>query len=415
MKGELISLAIPFFFVLILVEWAASALLKRKVYRLNDSLNDLSCGILQQLLELFIKGALFGGYVLIWEFARVQTIEASSWWVWVLCFLLVDLIYYWFHRLSHEVNFLWAAHVVHHQSEEYNLTVALRQSAFQGLFSWFFYIPLAILGFHPLVFVTCSAINTLYQFWIHTRLVGKMGPFEWLFNTPSHHRVHHGRNPQYIDRNHAGTLIIWDKIFGTFEPEGEPVVYGITKPLASWNPLQANVQTWQELAQQAAEYPKLWDKIRVFLKPPGWRPKAFGGKQYAPPIRPVEVQKFGTALKKPYQIYLFAQLVLLLGHTSLFLFSSPHLDGKAQTLHALWVVFSLLNLGWIAEGRRWAMRLEGVRFIAVLGLYFYAPFTLIPLVWGQIGAGLWALGSCTFLLWQRSSTQKPSPLLQEVV
>ncbi|MCB1053399.1 MAG: sterol desaturase family protein, partial [Acidobacteria bacterium] len=284
MKGELISLAIPFFFVLILVEWAASALLKRKVYRLNDSLNDLSCGILQQLLELFIKGALFGGYVLIWEFARVQTIEASSWWVWVLCFLLVDLIYYWFHRLSHEVNFLWAAHVVHHQSEEYNLTVALRQSAFQGLFSWFFYIPLAILGFHPLVFVTCSAINTLYQFWIHTRLVGKMGPFEWLFNTPSHHRVHHGRNPQYIDRNHAGTLIIWDKIFGTFEPEGEPVVYGITKPLASWNPLQANVQTWQELAQQAAEYPKLWDKIRVFLKPPGWRPKAFGGKQYAPPI-----------------------------------------------------------------------------------------------------------------------------------
>src|SRR5207247_5460488 len=177
-----------------------------------------------------------------------------------------------FHRMSHEVNAFWAAHVVHHQSEEYNLAVALRQGAFQSSFSWVFYLPLAVIGFPPLLFLTVSSLDTLYQFWIHTRAIGRLGPLEWVLNTPSHHRVHHGRNPQYIDRNHAGTLIIWDRMFGTFEPEGHAVIYGVTEPIASWNPVWANFHAYRNLWADAKRAKHWWDKIRIWFMPPGWKP-----------------------------------------------------------------------------------------------------------------------------------------------
>jgi sterol desaturase/sphingolipid hydroxylase (fatty acid hydroxylase superfamily) len=207
MEKSYIQLAIPVFFLLIGVELVAARLLERDAYRFSDSLNDLSCGILQQLLEVFLKTALFAGYAWLFAAHRVCEIPAAAAWAWLACFLGVDFCYYWFHRWSHEVNAGWAAHVVHHQSEEYNLSVALRQGAFQPAFSWLFYLPLALVGFPPAMFLAVSSFNTLYQFWIHTRLVGRLGPLEWLLNTPSHHRVHHARNPKYVDRNHGGTLV----------------------------------------------------------------------------------------------------------------------------------------------------------------------------------------------------------------
>ena len=213
---NLIVLAIPVFFLLIVIEFAATWRAERRAYRLADAVNDLSCGILQQLIELFLKTLLFGGYVYIYERWRVASLSASSALVWAACLVGVDFLYYWFHRTSHEVGAVWAAHVVHHQSEDFNLAVALRQGAFQGAFSWVFYLPLALLGFPPLVFLTVSSVNTLYQFWIHTETIRSLGPLEWVFNTPSHHRVHHGRNPEYIDRNHAGMFIVWDRMFGTY-------------------------------------------------------------------------------------------------------------------------------------------------------------------------------------------------------
>ena len=194
----------------------------------------------------------------------------------------MDFFYYWFHRWSHEVNAGWAAHIVHHQSEEMNLAVALRQSVFQGALSWVFYLPLALVGFPPAMFLTVSALNTLYQFWIHTRAIGKLGPLEWVLNTPSHHRVHHGRNPKYIDRNHAGSLIVWDRMFGTFQEEEEEPVYGITRPLASWNPVWANFHYWAELWRTARRATRLQDRFRIFWKPPGWRPEELGGYEPAP-------------------------------------------------------------------------------------------------------------------------------------
>ena len=252
MGVDYIVLAIPVFFALIGVELVVARCQGRSLYRLNDSVNDLSCGILQQLLGVALKTVLFAGYVWVYESHRLLEIPVESAAAWIACFFGVEFFYYWFHRKSHEINVFWAAHVVHHQSEEYNLAVALRQGAFQQGFSWIFYLPLALAGFPPVMFLALSSFNTLYQFWIHTRTIGRLGAFEWVFNTPSNHRVHHARNPKYIDRNHGGTLIIWDRLFGTYVAEEEEPVYGITTPLRSWNPVWANLHYWAELAGQSA-------------------------------------------------------------------------------------------------------------------------------------------------------------------
>ncbi len=240
MKSDFLNLAVPVFFLMIAAEWWIARRTGRNLYRLNDSLNDLSCGILQSLVALLCAAFMIGGYLAIEARFAFFSLDAESTWVWIACFLGVDFLYYWYHRLSHEINFMWAAHVVHHQSEEYNLAVALRQSSLQPFHSMVFYWPLALIGFPTAVFISCAAVNTLYQFWIHTQIVDRLGPLESVFMTPSHHRVHHGRNPIYLDRNHGGTFIVWDKLFGTFQLEEEEVAYGVTKPLESWNPLWAN-------------------------------------------------------------------------------------------------------------------------------------------------------------------------------
>src|SRR6185436_19175726 len=221
---------------------------------------DLSCGILSQISGIFSKLLAVGIYAWAWRHLAVQRwLPAVPAWAegapfaradafpWlavngpelaagVAAFLLVDLAYYCSHRTSHGVNLLWAGHVVHHSSEEYNLAVALRQSSLHGLFTWVFYLPLALAGIPPETYLVCYALNLVYQFWIHTQAVGRLGRLtELVMNTPSHHRVHHGRNPRYLDRNHAGVFIIWDRLFGTFEPETERVVYGLTKDIHTFN------------------------------------------------------------------------------------------------------------------------------------------------------------------------------------
>src|SRR5262245_14149563 len=173
---KLIVASIPLFFILIGIEILAARILEKRVYRLPDSIADLGCGMIEQLLGVLAKGSLFAVYLAIYANARLFDLPEASWIVFGVCFVAVDFLYYWFHRMSHEIGAFWAAHSVHHQSEEYNLTVALRQGAFQGFISWVYYLPLAFLGFPPAVFLTCSALNTLYQFWIHTRLIGTLGP-----------------------------------------------------------------------------------------------------------------------------------------------------------------------------------------------------------------------------------------------
>lgn len=362
---NLIVSAIPVFFALIAIELFGAWWSNRRLYRLADTINDLSCGLLQQLVELFLKTALFAGYVFLFERHRVATLSVSSPWVWATCFVGVDLLYYWFHRTSHEVGAVWATHVVHHQSEEFNFAVALRQGAFQAAFSWVFYLPLALAGFPPAMFLTVSSINTLYQFWIHTEAIRTLGPLERVLNTPSHHRVHHGRNPEYIDRNHAGMFIVWDKLFGTFEPERARPVYGITTPLKSWNPLWANAHTWVELFRSAASARGLRDRVLYFLKPPGWRPTALGGPIQAPPVDASTYRKFEVPLDRPVAAYVALHFSLVLVASALFLFRQGTMSTPLRTGLAALAALSLVSLGLLLEGRPRGAALEGLRLCVV--------------------------------------------------
>lgn len=359
---DYIALSIPLFFILIGIEVAYSIFKKLDYYRFNDSIANLSQGIGSQLVGIFLKTATFFGYLYLFDNWRIYTFP-NTFWTWLLLFLGVDFFYYWFHRMSHEVNALWAAHIVHHQSEEYNLTVALRQSWFQGGFSWVFYLPLAIVGFDPIMFLTVSSFNTLYQFWIHTRTIGKMGPLEWIFNTPSHHRVHHGSNKKYIDKNHAGSLIIWDRMFGTFQAEEEEVVYGITKPLASWNPVWANFHYWYDLFQIAGQTSSVSTKFKVFIKPPGWQPEhEVDHKSFPNPDNSTH-EKFSPQYNRKLNWYLLTQFLFALSLATLILFTYSQLNTMELVAFTTLVILSLTTCGALLEQRKWLVKFEYFRLL----------------------------------------------------
>jgi sterol desaturase/sphingolipid hydroxylase (fatty acid hydroxylase superfamily) len=386
-----VTLAVPFFFLLIGVEWIAGLLERKRLYRFNDSINDLSCGIIDQIVGVFLKGLLFAGYLFLFEHARLFEIEAAPPAVkWIAAFGLmlgVDLGFYWFHRIAHEYAAPWATHVVHHQSEEYNLTVALRQSAFEGCFAWVFYLPLAVIGFPPTWYLAMSAINLLYQFWIHTEAIGRLGPLEWIFNTPSHHRVHHARNPKYLDKNYAGMFIIWDRMFGTFQPEEEQCVYGITKPLHSWNPLWANVHAWAELAHTARQAPRWRDKFKVWFMPLGWIPPGLPEGPHAQEVTRASISKYDPKLPLGLNLYVLAHFTLsLLVGVWILALSDGGASSAAVVVPAGFVLWSLGNVGGILERKRWTLVAEPLRLAA-------APF--LAFAWFDAGHWQWTAAIAT--------------------
>ncbi|MFD0941384.1 sterol desaturase family protein [Pedobacter boryungensis] len=394
MKVDYIALSIPIFFILIGIELAYTFYKKLGYYRINDSIANLSQGIGQQITGLFMKTVLFFGYTYIFEHWRLFNLPDTIW-TWIILFIGVDFFYYWFHRMSHEINALWAAHIVHHQSEEYNLTVALRQSWFQSWFSWIFYLPLAFIGFDPLMFVTLSAFNTLYQFWIHTRTIKSMGFLERIINTPSHHRVHHGTNPKYIDKNHAGSLIIWDKMFGTFQKEEEEVYYGITTPLASWNPVWANIHYWAELLNTAKKSDSLPDKIKVFIKPPGWFPAKLGGFKPAPEIDILNYKKFDSSYSRGLILYVLVQFIIALAVGSALLFLYPKMDIAPIICAATFTILTLLTCGALLENKAWLKYFEFGRLIlSLFSLYFFKDIAIfntlaLTVITIQISSLIW--------------------------
>ena len=362
MKVDYIALSIPVFFILIGIEFLFSLRKNIKLYRLNDSLTNISLGIGQQITGIFMKTALFFGYLYLYDHYRFTTLN-STFAMWLILFIGVDFFYYWFHRLSHEVNALWAAHIVHHQSEDYNLSVALRQSWFQNAFSWVFYLPLALAGFHPVMFLTISSFNTLYQFWIHTRTIGKLGPLEWILNTPSHHRVHHGSDPRYLDKNHGGTLIIWDRIFGTFKEEDREPHYGITTPLKSWNPFWANFHYWQELFHLASRSKGLTNKVLVFLKPPGWRPASLGGHAIPKEIDESRYSKYDANVTGTVSTYLLIQFTMVLLFSVWVLFSAAKADMIQLIVHASYILYALVVFGGMFDHKHWSVTAETFRLL----------------------------------------------------
>ena len=387
----IILFSIPFFFLLLALEVAYSARSGRRLLRMNDSISDLSCGILSQLSGVFTKLFSIGVYIAVERsFAVQKWIPGAPAWPagnpftsaeafpyfgvrpaelasWTAVFLLVDLCYYWSHRLSHGINLLWAGHVVHHSSEEYNLAVALRQSSLHGLLTWVFYLPLALAGVPWQMYVATYSLNLVYQFWIHTRAVGKMGRLtEWVMNTPSHHRVHHGRNPKYLDRNHAGVLIVWDRMFGTFQAEEEEPVYGITKPLQSWNPLWANVHVFVDLFRDAARARTWRDRWMYVFGPPGWRSQAEGGPVPPPEVARETAEEWDPVVPPALAWYGFAQFTVALAFSFALLLNVDGMPPWHAAAAGFYVAVSLAGIGGVFEAAKWAGPIETAR-LSVLG------------------------------------------------
>jgi sterol desaturase/sphingolipid hydroxylase (fatty acid hydroxylase superfamily) len=353
-----IALAIPVFFALMGVELWVARRRRLRLYRFNDAVVDLSCGMTQQILLVFGAGGLGAAYV--WMYAhRFVTLAGPA--AWIVAFVAVDLAYYVWHRLSHRVSFLWAVHSVHHQSEDYNLAVALRQAVLSVWTILPFHLPLALVGVPPVVFATVESFSTLYQFWIHTELVGKLGWYESVFNTPSQHRVHHAINPRYLDRNYAATLCIWDRLFGTFQEEREQPVFGLVKPLASFNPLHAQVQPWVALWRASSEARGL-DRVRVWLKGPEWLPG--GGRSEAKEIARAALKKHDPQLRRALAPWLAANLALAILGTTYLLFTQWTLPLRWQVALAALLLLTMLAWGGLLERRRWAVPVELARLAA---------------------------------------------------
>ncbi|MCW7551536.1 sterol desaturase family protein [Endozoicomonas gorgoniicola] len=383
---DYIVFAIPVFILLIAIEIIVTIVRKKDYYRFSDAINSLSAGmisitsgILTKIVSVTIYAGLFSVFAL-WD------MSVESLWVWVFGFLFYDLCYYWTHRMGHEINVLWAAHAVHHQSEEYNLTTALRQTSSGFIFGWLFYVPMAVVGIPPVVFFTVGLINLLYQFWVHTRHVPKLGWFEWFFVTPSNHRVHHGKNRRYLDKNYGGVFILWDRLFGTFEEEDEqyePIRYGTLKPLRSWNPLWANLQLYVELWQDCRATRSWKDKLTLWFRKTGYRPSDVATPMKMPDIHAYENYKPAVAHSLMfYAAFHFALMIV----ATLALMSSYHL--MPMWFNTLWVVVfavQLLVIGWLLEKSKKLVILEAGRFAAVAAALGVTHLQL------DVSASLWWL------------------------
>lgn len=360
MEINLIALAIPVFFLLIFVEAAVVRIQgKKDIYRFHDAITDLGCGVSSQVIGVFSKGSLLLLYTAVWSQAAL--LQPQEWVQWILAFIGVDFCYYWWHRASHRLNFLWAGHIVHHQSQDYNLAVALRQAWFTRFSNLPFMLPLALLGVHPLIFAASDAINTLYQFWIHTQTIGKLGPLEWILNTPSHHRIHHAINPRYIDKNYAGIFIIWDRMFGTFIKEEEEAVYGTVAVFESWDPVWANFHYWMHMCREAQRFKSLKHRLWIWFAPPEWQPS---GPKSIPEVHPETFTKWTTSVSPLTKIYVgvsFFPTVCALVWMLWF--------EKTENIWTLGgigvaIVVATFSFGALLEGRKGAATLEAVRLIA---------------------------------------------------
>lgn len=370
MQEKIITFASPVFFLLIAIEFIVARRRQRHLYRINDAINSLSLGVMSQIIGVFLKVLAVGVYAWVAQRCAIFHLSGDDWWVWVSGLLLYDFLYYWLHRMGHETNLLWAAHVVHHQSEAYNLTTALRQTSTGALFGWIFYLPLAVLGYPVHVFIIVALIDLLYQFWIHTEQIDKLGWFDRVFVSPSNHRVHHGVNDLYLDKNYGGILILWDRLFGTFieEQDAHPVVFGTRSPLRSWNPLWANLEVYKAVAADALRTRNWWDKCRIWLMPPGWRPADIAASE---PAKSFDIQRpeYNPPLNGARMWYCLIQFAVSLQVATHFLTVAPVAHAAQLVPYAIWLVAGLWIVGGLMEQTRWHtgyIGLEAVRLLTTL-------------------------------------------------
>jgi alkylglycerol monooxygenase len=368
--GHAVGLAVPVFISLIVLEVVVDRVRGTRYYRLADAINSLSCGVLSTGMRVFL--GFIGLFVYEWLLTHVAPVHlpAGNWITWVFAFVLYDFCYYWHHRLGHTVGILWAVHSVHHQSEEFNLTTALRQPGTGALTSWMFYVPLAIFGVPLSVFLLVGVAQLFYQFWPHTQHIGRLGFLDRWIQTPSNHRVHHAQNDIYLDKNYVGVFAIWDHWFGSFQDEldEEPPIYGIRGQLRSWNPVWANLHYYSAMAHDCWHATRWIDKFRVWIAPPGWRPAdvaaRFPKRSYDPHS---DFSRFDPSRSLSLSLYAVVQLAVLIAANSHFLGLLPKQGAAFNILYFLFILGGLITLGGILENRREFLILEAAR-VAIAGI-----------------------------------------------
>lgn len=392
-----IAYAIPIFMASIVLEYFLARRRAGDIYDTADAITSLNFGVLSQIAGAFFFIINFGIYSLLWEHGRFFTLSTEDWWVWVFALLFYDFCYYWAHRAGHEVNLLWAAHQVHHSSEYYNLTTALRQTATGAFTSWPFYLVMALSGIPPLVFGVVALIDLLYQYWVHTTLVPKLGVLDRILVTPSNHRVHHGQNDYCIDRNYGGIFIFWDRLFGSFaeERDDEPVVYGIRSPLASFNPIWGNLNVYRDIWRKSQSAAGLARALAVWFEPPAGR----GGKPA--PLDPAfeRHQSVASPASRRYALLQYALLVIPATH---FIAYARVLELADRFAYALILVLWIWGVSRVLDDRRHHRGFELLRVSATALLLISSTdwFGLaLALEWRLMFAAL-LLGSLTLLAQQ---------------
>ena len=398
--------AIPIFFTLMGIELLYESISNRKTYRLNDAITNISTGTLQQVSGAFFSVIKVGIYVFIYNQFAIYHL-ANNWITFTALFILYDLAYYWEHRMAHTISLFWGGHVVHHQSEDFNLSVALRQTSTGFIWGFPFYLPLALLGFDPKVFVLVAGLNLLYQFWIHTEHINKMyGWFEAIFNTPSHHRVHHGRDPKYIDKNFAGVFIIWDRMFGTFIEEEERPTYGITSPLKSWNPVYANFAHYFDLGKLLSKSRSVSDSMKILFKPPGWKPAYLGGLE-SPNMPKDNYEKYNRQISVKLNGYVIFQFLILLAIVPPFFFIEKDLSMGLKLFYAFWIMWTTISFGLIFEVQtKYFKFFEVLRLISLpLFVWYLGIWDIIPMEIFYITLCVAVISIITFMYLERSNIQ----------
>ena len=404
---NIVTYATPFFLLAIAIELAWGWFRHNNHYRINDSINSLTLGMFSTLSKLVVIN--IGGYA----FAQVEnsatlfTFDMQSPLHWLLALLVYDFCYYWFHRISHERQIFWGSHSVHHQSEDYNLSTALRQTSTGGIATWIFFVPCFLLGMPIYVYVTIASAHLVYQFWIHTQFIPKLGPLELVLITPSNHRVHHGQNPQYIDKNYGGLLIVWDRLFGTFaeEDEKDTVIYGLRTPLRSWNPLRANIQVFSSMLKDARGTKDLRDKISILWSRTGSRPEDVA---ISDPVEKTDLNnfdKYAPPLTTTTKVAGFTHYLLMLLYFLWLMGNVEQLSYLAISANVLMLVLSGIVIGALFDRKPYILKLELFRLCAI-SLFLTATLSTVnpPLSWISLGLSYWVLSGAAMAiaLWKRS-------------
>jgi sterol desaturase/sphingolipid hydroxylase (fatty acid hydroxylase superfamily)/uncharacterized membrane protein YhhN len=391
---QIIVLATPVFFLLIAFEFALGVARQRRgtghnTYRLNDAMNSIGLGALSQLTGIFAKLLTIGIYTAI--YTSVALFPDSGFWHTgfgvLLALVFYDFCYYWLHRAGHRSGVLWAAHVVHHQSQHYNLSTALRQTSSGVLLAWLFYVPMAIAGVPPVVFGIVTLIDLLYQFWVHTEHVGKLGWFDRVFCSPSNHRVHHAVNDDYLDKNYGGILVLWDRLFGTFHEEGEKCVYGTRGQLNSWDPLWANAEVYWALLKDSWHARDWVDKIKVWFMPPGWRPADVAARFPKPEFDMAQVSTFNPPASHAVMWFAAVQFLLLLLGVSAVLWFAESWPTATIAVWSVVLAAGYWAIGAVLQGRITALEVLLIEVAALatatstLGLvelhFIFKPLTML--------------------------------------